>query len=262
MESELDARAAVEARAAIVVCNGRISDYSSYGKYFDNADFVICADGGAYHLREFGIVPDIMLGDFDSIDLSDYEFFSSKTNVLKYPVKKDQTDSEIAVLLAAKKGFNPIYLIGAMGNRIDHTMANIMLMFKLLDMGITCVVADEHNELYALKDNIILDRPHDTDGNLAPAGVPAVDGVPSAAGVPAVDGVPSAAGVPAPDGVKVSIIPITRKIAGVSTRGLLYQLNDAEIELGSTFGVSNEFTEDRAEIKISGGLAVVILAWD
>jgi thiamine pyrophosphokinase len=208
---------------AVVVCNGRISDYGVYDKYFENAKLVICADGGAFHLRQFGIVPDILLGDFDSIDISDYEFFSSKTSVLKYPVKKDQTDSEIAVTLAAEKGCNPIYLIGASGSRMDHTLANLMLMFRFLDRGITCIVADENNEVYALRNTIVLDR-------VAAA--------------------------------RVSIIPVTEKITGVTTKGLLYPLNNAEIELGSTLGISNEFTGDRAQISISGGLAIVVIARD
>ena len=216
---------------AVVVCSGEIKDYGKYGGYFNDADFVICADGGAVHLREFGIVPDILLGDFDSISSEDLNFYSTsistknnvKTEIIKHPAEKDKTDSEIAVLLAVEKGYKRIYLIGATGKRLDHTLANIFLSVRMIEQGVVCSIVDEHNELVAIDDSITLNRD---------------------------------------DSSKVSIIPITGKITGVTTKGLYYKLFDADIEFGTTLGVSNEFASDRAEITINSGTAIVIKSRD
>ncbi len=216
---------------AVVVCSGEIKDYSKYGGYFDDADFVICADGGAVHLRKFGIVPDILLGDFDSISSEDLDFYSTaistknntRTEIIKHPVEKDKTDSEIAVLLAAEKGYNPIYLIGATGNRLDHTLANIFLTVKMLEQGVVCSIVDEHNELVTIDNSITLKR----DGYS-----------------------------------KVSIIPITGKITGVTTEGLYYKLYGAAIEFGSTLGISNELVSEKPRISIDSGMAIIIKSRD
>lgn len=217
--------------AAAVVCSGEIKDYGRYGEYFENAGFVICADGGAVHLRHFGIIPDVLLGDFDSISMADLEFYSNavstknktKTEIIKYPRHKDKTDSEIAVLLAEERGCDVIYLIGATGKRLDHTLANIFLSVRMLKKGVACIIADEHNEIAAADENITLYR-NGTD--------------------------------------KVSIIPVTSKITGVTTEGLYYNLDGAELEFGSTLGISNEYVSEKSKISIDSGIALVIKSRD
>lgn len=73
----------------IIVANGSIEDYSFYKKYFDKKHLVIGVDGGAFHLKKFGIKPDILLGDFDSILKEDYEnYCKAGVEILKYPEKK------------------------------------------------------------------------------------------------------------------------------------------------------------------------------
>lgn len=208
----------------IVVCNGRIRDYSGCRHFFDHADLILCADGGAAHLKRWGIIPHILLGDFDSIleeDLNDYR--KSGVDIVKFPPEKDMTDTELALELAAEKGCKEIILLGALGTRLDHSISNVFLLKKLLEAGITGIIADEYNEIRLIDRSITLHRRPD---------------------------------------MKVTLLPLSENVEGVTTQGLYYPLTNATIPMGSTWGVSNEFTGDTAGVSISKGLLLVIQSRD
>lgn len=209
---------------AVVVCGGNINDYSKSRRYFKDNILVICADGGARHLRNLEIIPDILVGDFDSISSEDYYFYTDKkVEIVRYPVEKDMTDTQLAIEIAVQKGCKSVTLLGATGTRLDHTMANVFLLKKLLDSGIRGVLADEHNEMELIKDRINLVK-ENTE--------------------------------------KVSLIPVFGRVTGVSTKGLYYPLDKATLEPGTTWGISNEFTETQAAITIEEGILLVIKARD
>lgn len=95
----------------------------------DENQFIIGADQGAMILAENGVYFDIALGDFDSVDVSDMELINHYCNeIIKYPVKKDYTDTYLAVLEAFKRGYDEIVIYGGIGRRFDHTLANIALL--------------------------------------------------------------------------------------------------------------------------------------
>lgn len=136
---------------AVILCSGSIMDYNRCTMYLRDNPYIICADGGADHMLEFyrisGVLPDILLGDFDSVSKDAYEFFLSKgVNKLKYPEKKDMTDSHIAVEYAINLGFEYIRLLGATGTRLDHSLGNIMMMKKYYSQGINFLMADGNYE--------------------------------------------------------------------------------------------------------------------
>ena len=208
----------------VIVCSGSISDYTYLHKYFDNADLVICADGGARHLRNFGIMPDILVGDLDSISHSDYESLKDAgIEIIKFPVQKDMTDAQLAVELAIQKGCKTVVMIGALGSRLDHSISNVNLLKRLLDADVKGIIANEHNEAVLINSNICLKKE---------------------------------------DGIKVSLLPLTTYVSGVTTKGLYYPLEDATLEIGSTWGVSNEFSDDTASVSITDGLLLVIKSRD
>lgn len=209
---------------ALIVCSGSISDYFHYEKYFRRAEFVICVDGGAKYLRNLGIVPDVLVGDLDSISNEDLEYFKSlNIEIIKYPTQKDMTDAEIAVDYAVDKGFTEIIIIGGIGTRLDHSLANILLVKKLLDKGIKGILVNENNEITMIKDIIEIEREKD---------------------------------------VKVSLLPLTGVVEGITTKGLFYPLKGEDIEMGSSRGVSNEFKDDVAEVSIKNGILMVIKSKD
>ena len=89
-----------------------------------NAEYIIAADSGLKYIDELGLVPDMILGDYDSVEdglLDKYKSIDIKT----YPREKDYTDTHIAIINALKAGASDIYILGATGTRMDHTFTNI-----------------------------------------------------------------------------------------------------------------------------------------
>ncbi len=114
-------------------------------------------------------------------------------------------------------------IIGAVGSRIDHSLSNIHMLKKLLDNGVKGIILNENNEVSLIRDHILLQRE---------------------------------------ENVKISLLPLTQKVCGVTTKGLLYPLKDATLELGKSIGISNEFSCSVAEITTSSGLLLVIKEWN
>jgi thiamine pyrophosphokinase len=101
---------------AVIFLAGEIKDYSVIKKYTEQADFVICADGGTRHADYMNVIPDMIIGDMDSIDpdlLGKYIGKGVKTRLFK--TEKDETDSQLAVDIAFEQGFKDIVLLGAFG---------------------------------------------------------------------------------------------------------------------------------------------------
>lgn len=122
------------------------------GTIFDrkNEDFIIAADGGYKILRQLGIEPDLIIGDFDSMD-----FVPSGDKVIRYPVKKDKTDMAISIEEAINRGYKQITIFGGTGGRIDHTIANLQLMAWASRKGISINMIDKSNEYHAITNNQI-----------------------------------------------------------------------------------------------------------
>ena len=94
-------------------------------------DFVIAADAGYRTCRQAGVVPDLLLGDFDSMDQPD-DF----TNVERSPVEKDDTDTMLAVRTGLARGCTEFYIYGGTGGkRLDHTLANLQTLLFLRRRG-------------------------------------------------------------------------------------------------------------------------------
>lgn len=94
-------------------------------------DLVIAADAGYRTCRELGIVPDLLLGDFDSMEQP--EDFAS---IHRSPVEKDDTDTMLAVKTGLEQGCGEFYLYGGTGGRrLDHTLANLQTLLYLRRRG-------------------------------------------------------------------------------------------------------------------------------
>lgn len=208
---------------AVIICGGTISNYEYFKKFLDKADFIICVDSGARHMKMFNLVPDVLLGDFDSITDSDYDFLKQRTRIETFPVEKNETDSEIAVELALKKGYKDIIILGGAGSRLDHSIANILLLKKIHDAKARGMLVNEQNQVHYVTSSIRLEKE---------------------------------------EGFKVSLIPLGGKACGITTKGLYYPLSGEDIEYGSTRGISNEFIANTAEITVEKGALLVIKAKD
>jgi thiamine pyrophosphokinase len=211
----------------VVVCSGAITDYNKMKSYIDIADLLICADGGAVHLKKWGVIPDILVGDMDSIsEESLRKFQGEKTETIKLKVEKDVTDTEFALDMAIERDCDKIYLLGALGGpRMDHMLANIFLLKHLLEKGVQGIIADEYNEITLIKDKISFDDISSEGSGYGSA--------------------------------KISLIPLTECVTGVTTKGLYYPLDNAILKQGSSRGVSNEIAGRKAEVSIKSGLLLV-----
>ena len=112
--------------------------------YLDEVDFIIAADKGCECLYNYNIIPDLLIGDFDSANKEILNKARLKIKeVLEFPPEKDYTDTEIALMEAAKRGTEKILLFGATGTRMDHTLGNIGLLLIAKEKGITLEIIDD-----------------------------------------------------------------------------------------------------------------------
>ena len=130
---------------AIVICGGCVGEYIL--NYVKSDDYIICADSGYDRAKKFGIKPDIIIGDMDSVkaDLED-------NSTIIYPQKKDFTDSELALFHAKEKGATEILMFGMIGTRMDHSYANISLLLNCRDAD--AVIIDGNNIIRMVFDEI------------------------------------------------------------------------------------------------------------
>jgi len=211
-----------------IVTNGKIESLSWLEmKLKENSGkdgFIICADGAAKYLRTIDFVPDLLLGDLDSIDKDAKLWMEEKKVPLKkFPEKKDQTDTEIALEYSVSKEPDEIEVLGAFGSRMDHTLANVQLLEGFFDSGISIRLMDEQNEVWLLgKHTRIVGRKNEN----------------------------------------LSIIPITESVTGVSLRGFEYPLENSRLARGHTLGISNIIRDHKAEISFKEGKLLAVIARD
>ncbi|MGI6086290.1 MAG: thiamine diphosphokinase [Acetivibrionales bacterium] len=209
----------------LIVGNGSLSDHSILTRYHRWADLVIAADGGLMHLKKAGLNSNVLLGDFDSVDLSELAKIKAQNNaeLITFPKNKDYTDLELAANLAIERGATEIVILGASGTRLDHTTSNIHLLYKLLENSIKGYIEDEHNRVYLIRKSLTIEKQPD---------------------------------------YKVSILPLPPVARGVTTRGLTYALADEDLIFGTGRGISNEFSDDTATISVKEGLLLVFVSRD
>lgn len=181
---------------------------------------IICADGGLRHLAGTGIVPDLIVGDMDSADKTTLDGFLQRgSRIERHPVHKDETDTEIALARALEMKPDHVVILGALGGRIDHTLANISLLVKAAERGVDAVIRDETCELFIVKDRReIRGTPGDT----------------------------------------VSLLPLTGKVSGITLEGFEYSLADAVMRIGVPCGISNRLSGATGTIAVKSGHLLVV----
>lgn len=138
-----------------IILNGEINDYKETSNIIEKEkyDCIICADGGANHTFEMNIVPDYIIGDLDSIKPERIDYYKEENvKFEKFPSKKDETDTEICIYLAKELGADQIDFFGALGGRIDHTLANIKLLYYTKEDGIYSRILSDKEDMYLVED--------------------------------------------------------------------------------------------------------------
>lgn len=195
---------------------------------FYQSDFIICADGGYDHATQGGIHPHVLIGDFDSLGkealelLKDFE--GSGGCVLRLPVEKDDTDTLYCLKYGIELGFEDFFILGGLGGRLDHTIANLQTMSYAIDRQKNIWFLDGKNKT-------TLRNP----GELT---------------------------IPKEDGMKLSLFSFGDSCQGVSIKGVKYPLDNCRLENSFPLGVSNEFAEDSAAISHTAGKLLIVLSQD
>ncbi len=205
----------------IIIGNGSIANYDIVREYFDGA-YIIACDGGLRHCRAMMITPNVMVGDFDSALSSDIAFYE-ELGVLKtdYPRRKDMTDMEIALNMALEKDTDEIYIVGGLGTRFDHSLANVHILINTIRQGVRTYLLDEHNIITLVEDSI------EIVGDI---------------------------------GQVISLIPLTTEVTGIESKNLEYPLYNRTMTIGSSLGISNVMTAEKASISVKSGILIVIMS--
>lgn len=206
-----------------IILNGEIKNYDYINSVIlkGSYDYIICSDGGANHAYSMNIVPDYIIGDLDSVNGNIIEYYKSKkVKFEKFPTKKDETDTELCIELSDKLKAKEIHLIGALGGRIDHTIANINLLYYIRKRGITPKIISEKEEIY-----IAMDEEITIYGEI---------------------------------GDIISILPIKNDAKGVTLNNLEYPLVDYNMEFSKPLGISNVMTDVNCSIKVKEGSIIII----
>ncbi|MCL4368347.1 MAG: thiamine diphosphokinase, partial [Actinobacteria bacterium] len=112
----------------MIFANGRLSDPLLDRSLLRPDDWILAADGGAVHCRELGVVPAAVIGDLDSTPADEIQRLQADgVQILRHPRRKDETDLELAITYASQAGADEVLILGAMGDRWDQTIANLLL---------------------------------------------------------------------------------------------------------------------------------------
>lgn len=185
---------------------------------FKRAGFVIACDAGYIHAQRADVVPDVIVGDFDSYigDISD------GIEVVRTVPEKDETDTMMALKLALERGYKKIMMVGALGGRIDHMLANISLTAFAAEKGADLQIVDSHHQIFAVRN--------------------------------------AKKRVPRSEWRNLSVFAFDTKCEGVTLKGVKYTLKEAVLSNTFALGVSNEFAAPTAEIQVKSGTLIVVLS--
>jgi thiamine pyrophosphokinase len=207
----------------IIFANGTISNLVQATALTQNCDMIIAADGGARHCLAASILPQVVIGDFDSLSSAELDKLQGLgARLIRYPARKDFTDLELALEYACEQSADQITILGGLGQRWDQTLANILLLAGPFARCARVSYIDGNQEIMLIGESQkleIIGQPGDT----------------------------------------VSLIPIQGTTQGITTCGLEYPLEDDTLDFGAARGVSNVLIGDHATVQLKHGFLICIV---
>jgi thiamine pyrophosphokinase len=181
---------------------------------------LICADGGARHLKAAGMVPTLIVGDMDSLDRGAQESYEAMgVRIIRHPREKNETDTELALREAFAMAPTEVRIWGALGGRIDHTLANLSLLAQGVERRVEVRLIDEWCELFLVPRHAVLEGE---------------------------------------EGQTVSLLPFTGEVSGVTLTGFVYPLTKATMSVGRPYGISNVLAAGQGVIEVDSGCLLVV----
>lgn len=186
-------------------------------------EVIIAVDSGMDFCYNSNIMPDVIVGDFDSVGIEALNFFQSQEqmDIHKLNPEKDDTDTEYALRFAIERGATRVTVLGGTGSRIDHVLGNISMLGVGMENNVFVELLDAHNKIRMINSSLTIKKEECF-------------------------------------GKYVSICPISEKVVGVTITGVKYPLDNYDMYGFNTLGISNEIVDDEATISIKDGILLVI----
>lgn len=199
----------------VIVAGASIKDYERIRGYLRDDDFFVFCDSGLRHMGPLGVSPSLIVGDFDSHARPD-----TKTETIVLPSVKDDTDTVFAVKESLNRGFSEFLIIGAIGERLDHTLGNVSILLMIEDRGKRAIMVDDYSEMEIVS---------------------------------------SGSAFISDSFSYFSLITLSEKSEGVTIENAKYPLSDATITHDYQYGVSNEVLPGKtAKVSVKNGKALLI----
>lgn len=180
-----------------------------------SGDLVVACDAGYPTALRLGLTPGVVVGDFDSYGGE----IAPGIEVVRTPVRKDDTDTMTGLRVAVERGFRDFVIVGALGGRLDHTVANLQALCWLCEQGARGVILSADNRAWAVKDGALE--------------------------------------LPRIEGWYLSVFA-AEECEGVTLRGVEYPLTSYRMTPSLPIGVSNEFSAETARIEVARGTLLII----
>lgn len=205
-------------QTALIVANGDLQDLKWFSSRVAAATYIVAADGGAGHLHQLGVLPDVVIGDLDSVSAETKTWLSDGgVEIKSFSAEKDETDLELALIHVLENGWELIEIVAAGGGRVDQFLANVLLLAHPRWLESNVKIAEPHQSiwLFQTKTTIV-----------------------------------------GKTGDIVSLIPVGGDVKVRRTVGLKWELVDSCLAFGPARGVSNRMTDSVAMVELSSGVTI------
>ena len=189
---------------------------------------LFAADRGVEFFMHNGLIPDIAVGDFDSLSDEGKRYLKSlkRTEIVGLRPEKDDSDTQSAVNLAIRRGAREIAVLGGTGTRLDHVLANLGLLLEAKEKGAAVCLRDAHNEVRLVDSGTVLQKKEQF-------------------------------------GKYVSFFCIGGDVTGLTLEGFKYPLTNHHLQAReSGLTVSNEILAEEAKVTFASGNLLMLMTRD
>ena len=206
-------------RRCVIFGGGELKDIRFTQSLLREDDYIVCADRGYAYCAAMGRKPDLILGDFDSYNGK----LPPGCEGLRYPIEKDDTDTMLAVKEAIRREFADILMLGMLGGRLDHTLANLQTLLYLRRHGARGYLYD-NDFVWTAVENETITVEQTVEWGL------------------------------------LSVFCLGAPASGIDEKGVQYPLSHASLSAEFPLGVSNHIIEPKARITVRKG--ALIVGWE
>lgn len=210
----------------LIITGGNIDKDIALTMLTNKNIFIIAVDKGLALLYELKRMPDLIMGDYDSVPGEILSYYKDRqAKIMTFPANKDATDTQLAVEEAISRGADHITILGATGSRLDHTICNINILGIALKHKIPCEIVDSHNVIRLLDESTEIKEKEQF-------------------------------------GKYISFLPYTEQVEGITLEGFCYPLTNYTLRKDTSIAISNELAEKEGKISFTKGILIMLQTKD